>query len=168
MNNKIGIIGLGYVGAPLAYLASSKGFEVIGIDNNDKAIKKVNERRNIPNKINPRKILKLKASKDYSLLRKTEIIIICVPTPTKNNKPDLSILCNVMEKIYNHIEKGTLIIMESTVAPGMTKHYIADYLEKKKIFMNIDYDLAYCPERIDPGNKEYWVENINRVIRSFI
>ena len=167
-NKKIGIIGLGYVGMPLAYLAASKGFDVIGIDNNSSIIEILNERKNVPiqlkDAIDNKKTIKLIATHEYKELSDREIIIICVPTPTKNNRPDLNILKSVMNELQKYISKGCLIIVESTIAPGMTKKYIEEYLLiNSSLKINVDYDLAYCPERIDPGNKKYWVGNINRV-----
>lgn len=170
MNKKqnIGIIGLGYVGAPLAYLSSYKGYNVIGIDNNINAIERINKKTNVPiqlnNAKNGKQVLNLIATSDYSKLTDMDIIIICVPTPTINDLPDLTILNNVIENIGKFIKKGCLIILESTVAPGMTSECIKDYLFKKNnLKVDEDYDLAYCPERIDPGNNKYWVGNINRV-----
>lgn len=160
----IGIIGLGYVGAPLAYLAASKGYNVIGIDKDDTAIENINKRTNIPKELKEFENFKLIASNDYAILQNVDTIIVCVPTPTKNNKPDLTILKNVMEDLKDFLKRDSLLIIESTVAPGMTKQYVEDFLLKEKGFrVNEYYDLAYCPERIDPGNKKYWVGNINRV-----
>lgn len=164
--SKVGIIGLGYVGAPLAYLTAYKGYSVVGIDNDTKAIKKINERLNIPEELidnNNRKI-DLIATTDYSLLKDMDIVIVCVPTPTINNKPNVTILKSVIKDMGPFMKKGCLLIIESTVAPGMTKVYVEQYLkEKLDLRVGQHYDLAYCPERIDPGNKKYWVGNINRV-----
>lgn len=165
---KIGIIGLGYVGAPLAYLTAHKGYNVIGIDNNNDVLEQINNRLNIPKelkgKIKEDTILNLTATNDFSRLIEVDIIIICVPTPTKNNNPDLSILQKVISDMSNYIKNDCLIIVESTVAPGMTRKYVIDYIyENKGLIVNKDYNLAYCPERIDPGNSKYWVGNINRV-----
>lgn len=164
-DSNIGIIGLGYVGTPLAYLVATKKYKVIGIDNNDVVIEKINKRLNIPDELKRKcENIDLIASKDYSLLKDTDIIIVCVPTPTINNKPDLTIIKNVIKNLRGLIKQGCLIIIESTVAPGMTKEYVEKYLrEESDIILNKDYELAYCPERIDPGNKKYWVGNINRV-----
>lgn len=167
-NKKIGIIGLGYVGMPLAYLSASKGFDVVGIDKNLNVIELINKRKNIPNELkkilNNKKLINLIATQDYKLLSDRDIIIICVPTPTINNQPDLTILKSVMKELSKYIKRGSLLIVESTIAPGMTKKYIEEYLSmNSNLKVNIDYDLAYCPERIDPGNKKYWVGNINRV-----
>ena len=167
-NKKIGIIGLGYVGMPLSYLSASKGFDVIGIDNNLSTIELINKRKNVPCELkeilNNKKSINLIATSDYKALSDRDIIIICVPTPTINNQPDLTILKSVMNELSKYISKGCLLIIESTIAPGMTKKYIEEYLLiNASLKVNIDYGLAYCPERIDPGNKNYWVGNINRV-----
>ena len=167
-SKKIGIIGLGYVGMPLSYLSASKGFDVIGIDNNSDKVEMLNKRKNVPNKLkakfNNKKSIKLFATCDYKALSDRDIIIVCIPTPTKNNHPDLTILKSVINELSKYMNKGCLLIIESTLAQGMTKKYVQDYLLiNASLKVNIDYDLAYCPERIDPGNKKYWVGNINRV-----
>lgn len=164
--NNVGIIGLGYVGGSLAYLTAYRGYNVIGIDNDNEAISKINSRINVPKELKQYECdnLNLFATNDYTKLKKMDIIIICVPTPTINNKPDLTILENVVRNIGDNIKKGCLIILESTVAPGMTYKYIRNHLfYNNKLKINEDYDLAYCPERIDPGNTKFWVGNINRV-----
>lgn len=168
INKKIGIIGLGYVGMPLTYLCAAKGFDVIGIDNNSNTINLLNNKKNVPEQlkkiIKRKKDIKIMATNDYKVLGDREIIIICVPTPTKNNQPDLRIMDEVIDKISKFIKKDCLLIIESTIAPGMTKKFIEEKISRKvSLKVNIDYQLAYCPERIDPGNKKYWVGNINRV-----
>ncbi len=166
MNDKIGIIGLGYVGAPLAYLAAAKGYNVVGIDTDQSKIDYINKRLNVPKQlVNDYSLNKysLKAFSNYSNIRDSSIIIICVPTPTLDNKPDLSILNSVVKSISNYLRNGCLLIVESTIAPGMTKKYVEDSLSKFNLILGTDYLLAYCPERIDPGNSHYWVGNINRV-----
>lgn len=162
---KVGIIGLGYVGAPLAYLTAYKGYSVIGIDNDERTIERINKRFNMPRELNSDlNGLDLIATRDYSSLKDVDIIIVCVPTPTRNNKPNVDILKSVIQDMGLFIKKGCLIIIESTVAPGMTKIYVEQYLnEKFNLKVGQHYDLAYCPERIDPGNKKYWVGNVNRV-----
>lgn len=164
IETKVGVIGLGYVGKPLAYLAAEKGYDVIGIDNNITVIEEINARRGIPVQMNADiNKIKLFATDDYSELDSCQIVIVCVPTPTKNNIPNLSIIENVVTNMKDYV-KNSLIIVESTVAPGMTKKYFENkLLEKANLKLNIDYELAYCPERIDPGNDELWVGNINRV-----
>lgn len=162
----VGIIGLGYVGAPLAYLIAFKGYNVIGIDKNEKVNSEINNRLNIPKELKKynKQEINLIASNNYKLLNKMDVIIICVPTPTTNYHSDLSILENVVKNIGIYIKKGCLLILESTVAPGMTNNYVAEYLKNNNgLVLNEDYDLAYCPERVDPGNKKYWTGNTNRI-----
>ncbi|MBE6161800.1 MAG: nucleotide sugar dehydrogenase [Firmicutes bacterium] len=161
----VGVIGLGYVGAPLLYLIFSKEYDVIGIDVDTKKVENIKNKVNIPKKIK-KSTLKNKeifVTNNYSYLNDRDIIIICVPTPTINDIPDLKILNEVIENVALIMKKKCLLIIESTIAPGMTKKYVIDKLEKYNLKVNIDYDLAYCPERIDPGNSKYWVGNINRV-----
>lgn len=122
---KVAIIGLGYVGAPLAYLTAYKGYEVIGLDNNTKTIDKINKRLNVPEELGKSyNKMQLMATSDYSLLRDIDIIIICVPTPTVNHQPNLKIFKDVIKEISVFMKKGCLIIVESTVAPGMTRKYV--------------------------------------------
>ena len=115
----IGIIGLGYVGKPLAYLAAYNGYNVIGIDNCDETILEINNKADVPKEMQQKNYseLNLYAAKDYTKLKDVEVIIICVPTPTIKNSPDLTILKNVIRSMGKYIKKGCLIILESTVAP---------------------------------------------------
>lgn len=166
-NDKISIVGLGYVGLPLAYLTAINGFDVVGIDNNINVVNSINKRTNIPKEIENgynEKNISLHATNKYESIKGSKIIIICVPTPTEKNIPDLKTLQEVIENISKFITKDALIIIESTLAPGMTRKYVEQYLRiNHNLKIDIDYDLAYCPERIDPGNEQYWVGNINRV-----
>lgn len=163
----VGVIGLGYVGAPLAYLAATKEYKVIGIDNDLKKINAIRDAKMLPIQLvdvykDYKKNLLL--TNDYNDLKNADIIIICVPTPTIDDIPDLSILNNVIESLAFVMKKKCLLIIESTIAPGMTREYVQEKLyEINGLEINKDYELAYCPERIDPGNKKYWVGNINRV-----
>ena len=131
IETKVGVIGLGYVGKPLAYLAAEKGYDVIGIDNNITVIEEINARRGIPVQMNADiNKIKLFATDDYSELDSCQIVIVCVPTPTKNNIPNLSIIENVVTNMKDYV-KNSLIIVESTVAPGMTKKYFENKLLEK-------------------------------------
>lgn len=163
----IGVIGLGYVGAPLAYLSATKGYKVIGVDNDLKKIDAIKQNKMLPIQLKDvygKYKNNLLVTNDYNKLKNVDIIIICVPTPTINDIPDLSILNNVINKLALVMKKNSLLIIESTIAPGMTREYVQKKLyEVNNLKIEEDYELAYCPERIDPGNKKYWVGNINRV-----
>lgn len=166
MKKRVGIIGLGYVGLPLAYIASVNNYEVIGIDTDEKKINTVNNKKKIPIQLKEKykeEDFDINASSDYNELKNADIIVVCVPTPTIDDKPDTRILEEVTESLSKVMKEKALLIVESTVAPKMTRRIVEKGLEKHNIIVDKDYDLAYCPERIDPGNKNYWVGNINRV-----
>lgn len=163
MKKIVGIIGLGYVGLPLAYITSVHDYEVIGIDTDEKKINTINDKRKIPVQLQEYSNFNITASNDYKKLKNADIIVVCVPTPTIGNKPDTRILEKVTESLSKVMKKKVLLIVESTVAPKMTRRIVEKGLEKHDIIIDKDYNLAYCPERIDPGNKNYWIGNINRV-----
>jgi UDP-N-acetyl-D-glucosamine dehydrogenase len=162
------VIGLGYVGLPLAILASRKGYKVIGIDVIKDKVEKVNKG------ISPidddyikegLKTAKITATTDYSLVKEADIIVICVPTPvTKKHLPDMSFVENATKSITPYLKKGQLVVLESTVHPGTTDEIMQPILEKSGLKAGKDFYLAHCPERIDPGNKKWVVEKIPRVI----
>ena len=149
---KICVIGLGYVGLPLLKLIVEKDFEGIGLDIEE-------------DKVNYAKREKVSATRDAKkALEGTDFIIICVPTPIdENHRPDLKYVEDASHIIAKHMKKNSMIILESTVAPGTTREIILPILKKSKIKENELY-LAHCPERVDPGNKKWTVGNIPRVI----
>lgn len=168
---KIGIIGLGYVGLPLACLAAEKGYEVIGIDIDAKKIELINkgispiDDEELKNKL---RILKgrIKATSDgLNAVRMSDIVVICVPTPVDENyHPDLKYVEAAAEVISKGLKKGQLIILESTVAPLTTENIVKSILEKSGLTAGADFYLCFCPERIDPGNKKFKLKDIPRVV----
>lgn len=150
---KVCVIGLGYVGFPLLDLISGKGFTCIGLDVDEK-------------KIDHAIKAGLNATLDPRIaLDDSDCIIICVPTPIDENyRPDLNFVKSASETITNHLKKDSLIILESTVAPGTTEEVVVSILEKSGLKLENDFYVAHCPERIDPGNKKWTVKNIPRVI----
>ncbi|MCX6796202.1 MAG: NAD(P)-binding domain-containing protein, partial [Candidatus Falkowbacteria bacterium] len=165
------VVGLGYVGLPLSLLADRKGWLVTGIDINPIKVKKIN------NKIAPfadKKIAeglknsKLTATTDYSVIKDAEIIIICVPTPVyEDHMPNLEPLISACEGIAPFLSRQQLIILESTVNPGVCEDIMIPILERlSKLKASKDFYVAHCPERIDPGNPNWDVEIIPRVIGS--
>ena len=160
-NKNVAVIGLGYVGLPLALLCSKKGYNAYGIDiDKDKM-------NLLKNGINPLDNLKLNHNlilSEEEDIKKCSIILVCVPTPVNNhNLPDLSPLVSVATMIKKHLKKGHLIIIESSVSPGTIDENIKPILEET-LKAGKDFYLAHGPERIDPGNASWCTENIPRVI----
>ncbi len=175
MDIKIGIIGLGYVGLPLANLFASK-YAVVGFDINKNRIQQL--KKNIDNTLEVSKQNLEKSSKqkntsskglfytnDIVELKNCNFYIITVPTPTdKHNKPDLKPLYRASETVGKVLKKGDIVIYESTVYPGATEEECVPVLEKvSKLKFNIDFFVGYSPERINPGDKEHTVDKILKV-----
>lgn len=174
MNNKkehVAVIGLGYVGLPLALLASRKGYITYGIDIDTQKVNKIN------NKISPffddevQKELErsnFTATTEFNIIKDCDIAIICVPTPVNTDKtPNLKPVEGACISISKHIKKGSLIILESTVNPGVCENMIIPLLEENSgLKAGVDFYIAHCPERINPGDNKWNVENINRVVGS--
>ncbi len=168
---KIGVIGLGYVGLPLAVEFANAGYEVLGIDVDETKIDSINSSSNYIKDIEDN-ILKnavqknlLKATNDYSRVNELDAISICVPTPlNKEKNPDISYIVSVMEGIKNYIHEEMIIILESTTYPGSTKELILPYIEKEKLIVGQNICLCFSPERIDPGNEFYNTNNTPKII----
>ncbi|MFZ1249545.1 MAG: nucleotide sugar dehydrogenase [Candidatus Saccharimonadales bacterium] len=168
----LAVIGLGYVGLPLAVQAAQKGYSVTGLEISQPLIELVNARTS-PYANDPRfeKALKktskkfLAATSDFKILKQVSTVVICVPTPTEHNIPDFSFVKNAAKQIAEHLQKGQLVILESTVSPGVTRDIVLPILQKASgMVVGKDFYLAHCPERIDPGNEKYFVGNLNRVV----
>ncbi len=168
---KISVIGLGYVGLPLAIEFTQAGFQVLGIDIDQRKINLINNGENYIDDIDD-DILKnavnnnlLSASDDFSLLKKMDCVSICVPTPLNKQKdPDISFIVSVMEKIKTHLHANMLLVLESTTYPGSTKELILPYLNNNSLNVGKNFFLCFSPERIDPGNKNYNTSNTPKVI----
>ena len=168
---RIGVIGLGYVGLPLAIEFVQAGFHVVGIDIDDNKIESINNKKNyikdvdnqlFQNAVNDGKLI---ATNDFSFVKTLDSISICVPTPLNKQKdPDISFIISVMDKIKNYIHKDLLIILESTTYPGSTRELILPYIENNNFNIGEDIFLCFSPERIDPGNKHYNTSNTPKVI----
>ncbi len=168
---KVSIVGLGYVGLPLALLASRKGYDVTGIDLSTDKVQKINQRIS-PFKedsiLEDLKVTTMVATSDFSSVRESDIIIICVPTPVDEMRmPDYGPVEGACRNIAPYMKKGQLIVLESTVNPGVCEEIVMPLLEKETgMQCGTDFYLAHCPERIDPGNPKWTVDNINRVVGS--
>jgi len=170
LNKTVCIIGLGYVGLPLLCLSIEKGYKTYGFDIDKEKIELINKGISpIKDKFLEEKLKKLKgkieATADSGVLKKSGIIIICVPTPIDSQyNPNLKPLQSAAETISKELKKGDLVIIESTVFPGTTEEVVKPILEESGLKAGKDFYLAYCPERVDPGNKKWTVENLPRVI----
>lgn len=165
---KVSIIGTGYVGMPLAYAISLKKIYVQGIDidlNKHNSLLK-NESMNGLNREQLNYLLKnnFDIYSDFSHISKTNVIIICVPTPLDNGKPDISYVENACNSIYPYLKKDDLVILESTSYPGTTDEIVRPILEKSNLKAGIDFKLAFSPERIMPGNNDWPINKIDKVI----
>ncbi len=167
----IGIIGLGYVGLPLAVEFGKAGFSVTGFDNNDKRISCVNSAESYILDVPSEDIKGLLASKRLnatskkSLLSRMDVIIICVPTPLRKTKePDISFILAATEDIAANLREGQLIILESTTYPGTTEEVILPRLGGNGLKVGRDFCIAFSPERVDPGNAGYKTKDIPKVV----
>ena len=169
MNYKIGVIGLGYVGLPLA-VSFSKNYKTIGFDINKKRIDQINKGNDITNEITSIELLKVisngfKSTSKLDELEECNIYIVTVPTPIdENKKPDLSLLIKATKSISSILSKGNFVIYESTVYPGATEEVCIPILEKNDFKLNKDYFVGFSPERINPGDKEHTFEKIDKVV----
>ena len=167
----IGVVGLGYVGLPLAVEFALKGFKTIGIDLSKWKVEKINKGENYIQDVNDRdleKVVKkglLVAYDNYSNVSEMDVIYICVPTPFTDNKdPDISYIVSAAEEIAKGLRKEQLIILKSTTFPNTTEGYVQPILEKTGFKVGKDFYLAFSPERIDPGNKVWTTRNTPVVV----
>ena len=167
----IGVVGLGYVGLPLAVEKAKAGYKVIGFDVQDSKVKMVNEGHNYIGDVvdsdlsNLVKSGKLSATTDFSFVSGVDAVAICVPTPLDIYKqPDLSYVVNSSESVAKYAHKGMLVILESTTYPGTTEEVLKPIFEKKGLKCGEDFYLAFSPERVDPGNKQYKTKNTPKVV----
>lgn len=167
----VAVVGLGYVGLPLALLADRKGHRVVGIDISEKKV------ASIKGGVSPffdeqiQKYLDAKplaVDTDFARIRESEIVIVCVPTPVhEDHLPDLGPLVGACEAIAPHLQKGTLVVIESTINPGVCDTVVIPTLEKHSgLTAGVDFMVSHCPERVNPGDDRWSVENINRVAGS--
>jgi UDP-N-acetyl-D-glucosamine dehydrogenase len=168
---KISVVGLGYVGLPLAMEFAKKGFRVLGIDTDKDRIDRIKSRQSyitdVPDK-ELKAVLKkgtLDATTSFKPLKDIDIIIICVPTPLKMKyQPDISFVREAIKSVAENMKKKSLIILESTTYPGTTEEVILPIFEKKGLKHGEDFYLCFSPERIDPGNKAFPVQKIAKIV----
>jgi UDP-N-acetyl-D-glucosamine dehydrogenase len=167
----VGIVGLGYVGLPLAVEFAKAGFQVLGFEVDARKANKLNEGvsyiPDIPTEILAKEVHahRLSATTDFSRIAECDTISVCVPTPlSKNKDPDLTYIISATEQIQKYLRKGQLIVLESTTFPGTTSEIVAPMLEKTGLQIGQDFLLAFSPERIDPGNQHFGVKNTPKIV----
>jgi len=167
----IGVVGLGYVGLPLAVAFAKVGFNVAGIEQNPNREKMINAGQNYIADVNDAELKaavkqkKLAATSDFAVLRQADAIIVCVPTPLdKNKQPDISYVRSVTAQLSKIVRKGQLIVLESTTYPGTTEEIMLPQLAASGLKVGKDFYLVFSPERVDPGNKGFKTKDIPKVI----
>ncbi|MEA3225579.1 MAG: nucleotide sugar dehydrogenase, partial [Planctomycetota bacterium] len=167
----VGVLGLGYVGLPLAREFASAGVKVIGFDVDEKKIKVLNSGRSIIKHVPHSQVKQMvnaglfTATTKMARLRTVDAVLICVPTPlTENREPDMQFIIGSTKTIAKHLQPGQLIVLESTTYPGTTSELMAPILERTGLKAGKDFHLAYSPEREDPGNKDFSTGTIPKVV----
>ena len=170
----ITVVGLGYVGLPMALEFARKKFKVYGFDLSKKRIEGLKKGISYINDISDAEVSDIikkkqfKVTTDPSVIGKSDVVIICVPTPlSKTQKPDISYIVSATKTLSRFLKPGQFIVLESTTYPGTTREVILPILEKKGRFLGEDFYLAFSPERIDPGNEKYSFSNIPKLIGGF-
>ena len=167
----IAVIGIGYVGLPLATALARAQFRVTGIDIDQQKVDQINDGRSYlldvaEDDLRPHvEAGRLNATSDYDALRKADAMFICVPTPYDAQRaPDLSFIVAASEGILPHLKGDQLVILQSTTYPGTTEEVVLPILERSGLRAGEDFHLAFCPERIDPGNTQWTAYNTPKVV----
>jgi UDP-N-acetyl-D-glucosamine dehydrogenase len=167
----VGVIGLGYVGLPLAVEFAQRGLRVIGFDLDRSRVDQINSGQSyipdVPTEMVAALVErgKLSASTAFSDLADTDAVIICVPTPLRKTKePDISYILAAAEQVKAHLHSPQLVVLESTTYPGTTDEVVLPMLKETGLVLDEDFYLAFSPERVDPGNKQFQTHNIPKVI----
>lgn len=164
------VIGLGYVGLPLAQAASEVGLKVLGFDVNQGVVDGLNDGRSHIDDLSDSDVAEMvsagfEATTDASRIADAKVAVICVPTPlSEDGLPDLGYVESAANAIAEHIQPGTLVILESTTYPGTTDEFIRPIVEKSGLVAGKDFHLVFSPERIDPGNEQFGAKNTPKVV----
>ena len=168
---RTGIVGLGYVGLPLAVELAKAGFHATGIDLDDRKVQAINAGRSYIPDVAAADVQalhaagKLDATTDFAVVRQLDTINICVPTPLRKTKdPDMSYIVSAVDGIAKHLHPGMLIVLESTTYPGTTDEVVQPMLEATGLKAGVDFFLAFSPERVDPGNPTFQTHNVPKVV----
>ena len=168
---RVGVVGIGYVGLPLAVEKGKVRFPVLGFDRNPARVSQINAGENYIDDVDDAELAQLvqegqlSATTDFSLLADCDVIVICVPTPlTEHRDPDIQYIVNVAEQIAKVLRPGQLVSLESTTYPGTTQEVLLPILATSGLTVGEDFFLAFSPERVDPGNARYTTKNTNKVV----
>jgi UDP-N-acetyl-D-glucosamine dehydrogenase len=167
----IGVIGLGYVGLPLAVAFARAGFRVTGFELDAEKVRALSEGRSYIADVSSAQVAEVRAAgrlgatRDFAELSRTDVVHVCVPTPlTKSKDPDFSHMAKAVEDIRKRLRAGQLVILGSTTYPGTTHELFRPLLEDTGLRVGVDFSLAFAPERIDPGNQEHPVHTVPKVV----
>jgi UDP-N-acetyl-D-glucosamine dehydrogenase len=168
---KVGVVGLGYVGLPLAVEFAKAGFTVTGIDVSQSKVDEVNRGESYIQDI-PTSTLrpfveagKIRATTDFGVISELDTVDICVPTPLRKTKdPDMTFVVSACQEIAKHFHEGMLVVLESTTYPGTTDELVLPMLQKDNLRVGEEFFLCFSPERVDPGNPKYQTRNIPKVV----
>jgi len=171
---RAGVVGLGYVGLPLAVELAKAGFHATGIDLDERKVQSVNDGRSYIPDVPTADVQALRAkglldaTTDFAVVKDLDTINICVPTPLRKTKdPDMSYIVSAVEGIAKYLHPGMLIILESTTYPGTTDEVVQPMLEATGLKAGVDFYLAFSPERVDPGNPTFQTHNVPKVVGGF-
>ncbi|HLV80986.1 MAG TPA: nucleotide sugar dehydrogenase, partial [Chthonomonadaceae bacterium] len=168
---RLAIVGMGYVGLPMAVEFARAGFPVVGVDVDPDRCEALAQGRSYIADVSDADLQaalatgRFRASADTGALAEADAILICVPTPLRKSKdPDLSYVLNAGESVARHLKRGQLIVLESTTYPGTTEEVLRPMLEAHGLRAGQDFFLAFSPERVDPGNPRFGVQNITKLV----
>ena len=168
---RVGVIGMGYVGLPLALAFAERGFDVLGFDIDAAKVERIARGEGYIKHLDPSRVAeqvragRLRATADFSLLGEPDAILVCVPTPlTPQREPDMSFVVDTARHIRDALRKGQLVVLESTTYPGTTDELLRAILEESGLRVGADFLLAFSPEREDPGNQSYNTATIPKVV----
>ena len=168
---RTGIVGLGYVGLPLAVEFARSGFSTTGIDLDTRKVEAIASGKSYIPDVRSADLAeltsagRLRATTDFAVVADLDTINICVPTPLRKSKdPDMSYIVSAVEAIAAHLHPGLLVVLESTTYPGTTEEVVQPLLERGGLKAGVDFFLAFSPERVDPGNGTFNTRNVPKVV----
>src|SRR5713226_4493515 len=168
---RAGVMGLGYVGLPLAVELARGGYSVVGLDIDERKVEAIEKGTSYIPDVQDAQLAKLvaadrlHATNDFAVLQRLDTVNICVPTPLRKTKdPDVSYMVAAVEQVAKYLHPGMLVILESTTYPGTTEELVRPMLEATGLRAGHDFFLAFSPERVDPGNAQFNTTNVPKVV----